>query len=351
MANVAIITGANGLVGSTSVEVFAASGRFDRIIGIDNDQRARFFGSEASTRSVGLKLTETVPFYEHLDADIRDEQAMRRLFETLGSDIGCILHAAAQPSHDWAARDPLTDFSINASATLLLLELTRQHAPEATFIFTSTNKVYGDRPNLIEVEDLGLRFDVPEGHAFHRGIDESMPLSPALHSIFGASKVAADVMVQEYGLYFGMKTGAFRGGCLTGGAHKGAKLHGFLSYLVRCAATDTPYTIIGYGGKQVRDNIHAEDLARVFLTFHDNPRPGSVYNMGGGRFSNCSVLEAIAMCEARTGKAMAIEHENQPRKGDHRWYISDLSAFHRDFPDWQPRFDLDAILDQIFSTW
>jgi CDP-paratose 2-epimerase len=352
MARIALVTGAAGLVGSTSVRAFAASGEFDFVVGVDNDQRAIFFGASASTLSVQHELeAELGAKYLHKSIDIRDLDGMQAIFAEFGSDILCVLHAAAQPSHDWAAKEPLTDFGVNATATVQLLELTRQHAPQAVFMFTSTNKVYGDLPNAMPVIDRGLRFDLPGGHPQFEGIDETMPLSPALHSVFGASKVAADVMVQEYGQYFGMRTAVFRGGCLTGGAHKGAKLHGFLSYLVRCAATDTPYTIIGYGGKQVRDNIHASDLAAAFLCFFRKPSSGAVYNIGGGRMSNCSVLEAVQACERKTGRQMQIHFEEGPRRGDHRWYISDMTRFRTDFPDWQQVWTLDAILDQIFDAW
>src|ERR1017187_3753343 len=260
-----IITGAAGLIGSESVKRFARESF--KVVGIDNDLRQWFFGKEASTLGNRQKLIESIPNYQHHDFDIRDRQAVENLFGQLGKDITLIIHTAAQPSHDWAARDPHADFSVNATATLNLLEATRQFCPEAVFIFTSTNKVYGDAPNYLPLVELEKRWEIKSGHACEPGIPETMSIDQTKHSLFGASKVAADVLVQEYGRYFGMRTVCFRGGCLTGPGHSGARLHGFLAYLMRCAMTGQPYKVFGYKGKQVRDNIHARDLVEAFWAY------------------------------------------------------------------------------------
>lgn len=344
--NIVLVTGSAGLVGSTAVTLFAEGG-FEPV-GIDNDMRARFFGESASTAGNRLQLEEKVPGYRHCDIDVRDRESVERLFQEYGTDVKCVIHTAAQPSHDWAARDPGTDFDINARSTIQLLELTRKYAPEACFLFTSTNKVYGDRPNGLPLVELETRFELESGHAFYEhGIDESMRVDRAVHSVFGASKLAADVMVQEYGRYFGMKTAAFRAGCITGAAHAGAPLHGFLSYLVRCGVEGAEYTILGYRGKQVRDNIHANDLARMFLSFVRAPRAGEVYNVGGGRAIHCSLLEAIALVEDLLGRRMRTRYHDEPRVGDHVWYVSDTRKFRTDYPDWDYRYDLEQILQEI----
>ena len=263
-----------------------------------------------------------------------------------------MIHTAAQPSHDWAAREPFTDFTINANGTLNMLEATRQFAPEAVFIFTSTNKVYGDTPNTLPLDELENRWEIAETHPFFKhGIDETMSIDQSKHSNFGASKVAADILVQEYGRYFGIKTGIFRGGCLTGPNHAGAELHGFLSYLMKCAIEKKHYTIFGYKGKQVRDNIHSYDLITMFDAFYENPRIAEVYNAGGGRFSNCSMLEAIKMSEIITGNRFDFSYTENNRIGDHIWYISDTSKFKNHFPNWQQRFDIQDILHQIFEAY
>jgi len=260
-----------------------------------------------------------------------------------------VIHTAAQPSHDWAASEPLTDFSVNANGTLNLLEATRRHKPEATFIYTSTNKVYGDRPNFLPLVELEQRLELPEDHAYHGGIDTSMPIDNCLHSLFGASKAAADLLVQEYGRYFDMPTVCFRGGCLTGPNHAGTRLHGFLSYLMRCTMTGDPYVVYGYDGKQVRDNIHSADLVNAFAAFHSSPRSAAVYNIGGGRESNCSMLEAIALCEQITGRKLDWTLGETPRIGDHRWWISDLGEFKSDYPGWKLEYDVEAILREIYE--
>src|SRR4051812_10048763 len=298
-----VVTGSGGLVGSETARLFAERGW--EVVGIDNDMRARFFGPEASTSSNLNRLRRDLPGYRHELLDIRDREAVEALFARFGRAIGAVTHAAAQPSHDWAAREPHTDFGVNAVGTLNLLEAARAHAPEAPFVFTSTNKVYGDTPNRLPLVERATRWEVEPGHPFaDRGIDETMSIDGTLHSIFGVSKAAADLMVQEYGRYFGMPTVAFRGGCLTGPAHAGARLHGFLAYLMRCTVSGAQYTVNGYGGKQVRDNLHSADLVDALLAFHRNPRAAAVYNIGGGRFGNCSVLEAIEACERIAGREL-----------------------------------------------
>lgn len=340
----ALITGSAGLIGSEAARFFAGKGY--RIIGIDNDMRQYFFGPEASTAWNNDQLkSELGDTYIYEVADIRDSSIMDRLMGEYRPDI--IIHTAAQPSHDWAAQEPDTDFTVNALGTLIMLEATRKHAPEATFIFTSTNKVYGDRPNFLPLIEQETRWEIDPTHEYANGIDESMSIDQTLHSVFGASKVAADIMVQEYGRYFGLKTGVFRGGCLTGPAHSGAKLHGFLAYLVKCVATGTPYTINGYKGKQVRDNIHAHDLVNMFWHFHQNPRPGEVYNAGGGREANISMLEAIARAEELLGKKANVTYADEARVGDHIWYISNLAKFRSHYPEWKITYDMKATLREL----
>ncbi len=346
--SVAIITGSSGLIGSEAAEFFAKLG-FD-IVGIDNDMRSYFFGPQASTDWRRDALEQRLGTqYTHVDADIRDFDALAKVFERYGKAIELVIHAAAQPSHDWAAREPLTDFGVNATGTLNMLEATRQTNPEAVFIFTSTNKVYGDAPNRLPLVELDTRWEIDPSHPYAGGIPEDMTIDHSLHSIFGASKVAADVMVQEYGRYFDMRTTCMRGGCLTGPNHSGAELHGFLAYLMKCAATNTPYTVFGYKGKQVRDNIHSADLVSAMHAFYQAPRVAEVYNMGGGRFSNCSMLEAIEMCEEITGNEMQWSYSETNRIGDHIWYVSDLSKFQAHYPDWQMQYDVPQILREMYE--
>ena len=346
---VALITGAGGLIGSEAVEFFAD--KFDIVVGIDNNMRQYFFGEKASTDWNRTRLQNTFDNYRHYATDIRDVEALENIFQEYGSSLALIVHTAAQPSHDWAAREPFTDFSVNATGTLNMLEMTRRHAPEAVFIFTSTNKVYGDTPNRLPLVELETRWEIDQNHPyFERGIDEQMSIDHTTHSLFGASKVAADVLVQEYGRYFGMKTAVFRGGCLTGPRHSGAQLHGFLSYLMKCAITGDHYTIFGYKGKQVRDNIHSHDLVNMFWHFYQAPRTGGeVYNAGGARFANCSMQEAIVLCEAITGNKMNYSYSDQNRIGDHIWYVSDVSKFEQHYPGWQFTLGLTPTLTQIFN--
>ena len=343
-----VVTGSGGLIGSESVKWFVEAG-YD-VIGLENDMRARFFGEEASTRPVSLRLAEAYPdAFRWLEMDIRDAEGVARLVAAEAARLELVIHTAAQPSHDWAASDPHTDFGVNAQGTLNLLEAVRHHAPDTPFAFCSTNKVYGDTPNHLPLEEHELRLDLPQDHRYHRGIDTTMSIDGSMHSLFGVSKAAADLMVQEYGRYFEIPTVCLRGGCLTGPDHAGAQLHGFLAYLMRCTVTGEPYTVFGYGGKQVRDNIHSADFVSAMVEFHRAPRTAAVYNMGGGRASNCSMLEAIAMCEEIAGRELAWELVDRPRMGDHRWWISDTSEFAADYPGWKPTYDVPAILREIFE--
>jgi len=344
-----VITGSGGLIGSESVRFFHSKG-FD-VVGVDNDMRAYFFGSEASTSAQVAQLNAHLPRYQHHSIDIRNTEAVDALFRTLGKQVQGIIHTAAQPSHDWAAREPFTDFQINANGTLNMLEATRRHCPEAVFIFTSTNKVYGDAPNRLPLMELPTRWEIDRGHPFQEGIDESMSIDQCKHSLFGASKVAADVLVQEYGRYFGMRTCCFRGGCLTGPAHSGAEMHGFLAYLAKCVVTGKPYKIYGYKGKQVRDNIHSFDLVSAFWHVFQNPRSGEVYNLGGGRHSNCSMLEAITLCEELAGRQLASSYVDENRSGDHIWWISNVAKFQDHYPGWRQSYDLRRTLTEIVQVY
>ncbi len=343
-----IVTGAGGLIGAQAVRHFGP--KADRVIGIDNDMRAYFFGDEASTAWSVNQLGEELSNYEHRALDIRDRDGVLALFAEFSSDIDLVIHTAAQPSHDWAAKEPFTDFDVNAVGTLNLLEATRLNAPNCPFIFTSTNKVYGDTPNRLPLVELENRWELDESHEwFEFGIPEEMTLDNSTHSLFGASKVAADVLAQEYGRYFDLPTGVFRGGCLTGPGHSGAQLHGFLAYLMKCAATGGHYTVFGYEGKQVRDNIHAEDLVSAFEAFANDPKPGEAYNIGGGRHANCSMKEAIALCEEITGKPFNSSYESDNRIGDHIWWVSDIRKFQNHYPDWELKYDIRGILVDIYE--
>jgi CDP-paratose 2-epimerase len=346
---VAVITGSAGLIGAEAARFFASKGL--DVVGIDNDMRREFFGEEASTIWSRRQLEAELRCYRHFDIDIRDQNAVSNLFARYKTNVTVVIHTAAQPSHDWAAKAPFVDFSINANGTLNLLEATRQHSPDACFIFTSTNKVYGDTPNLLPLVEQSTRWELLDEHPYGRnGIDESMSIDQTMHSLFGSSKVAADILVQEYGRYFGMKTVCFRGGCLTGPGHSGAQLHGFLAYLVKCAITDTPYVVFGYAGKQVRDNIHSFDLVNAFWHFYEAPRSGEVYNIGGGRYCNCSMIEAIDKCQDLTDRQMQWSYSETNRAGDHIWWISDIRRFQAHYPGWSMRYDLDAIIREIFEA-
>lgn len=340
----ALITGSGGLIGSEAAKFFAGKG-FE-IVGIDNDMRSYFFGKEASTEWNQHKIQNDLKNqYIHNKVDIRNDEEIKKIFKKHKFDI--VIHTAAQPSHDWAAKEPFTDFSVNATGTLVMLENMRKYSPNAVFIFTSTNKVYGDTPNRLPLIELEKRWELPKDHTFYKGIDESMSIDQTKHSVFGASKVAADVMVQEYGKYFGLNTAVFRGGCLTGPSHSGAELHGFLAYLIKCIYSNKKYTIYGYKGKQVRDNIHSHDLVNAFYHFYQNPRPGEVYNIGGARNSNISMLEAIEKIEKLLNKKANYALSEENRIGDHIWYISDVSKFKSHYPQWDFEYDIDAILKEM----
>lgn len=346
--SLAIVTGSSGLIGSETVRFLVAQGM--DVLGIENDMRARFFGADASTRWMTAQLAQ-LPRFTHHPLDIRDRDGVFQLFAQHGKSIALVVHTAAQPSHDWAARDPFTDFSVNAEGTLVLLEAVRQYCPEAVFIFTSTNKVYGDTPNRLPLLELESRYEIDGAHPYAtHGIDESMSIDGSMHSLFGASKAAADLLVQEYGRYFGLRTAAFRGGCLTGPCHSGAELHGFLAYLVKCAVTGTPYRVFGYQGKQVRDNIHSFDLVSAFWAFFQAPRCGEVYNIGGSRHSNCSMREAISHCERLSGRPLVWTYVDQARAGDHMFWVSDVRKFQSHFPAWQFRYDLEALLEEMVQA-
>lgn len=339
-----LITGSAGLIGSESVRFFAI--RDYQIIGIDNDMRAYFFGREASTEWNRKTLEEEFKDkYVHYKVDIRNNEDIEKIFKRYKFDI--IIHTAAQPSHDWAAKEPFTDFTVNANGTLVLLENFRKYCPDATFIFTSTNKVYGDRSNQLPLIELETRYELPQDHPYYQGIDETMSIDNCKHSLFGASKAAADILVQEYGKYFGLKTGIFRGGCLTGPAHSGAELHGFLAYLIKCVATGRKYIIFGYKGKQVRDNIHSFDFVNMFWHFHQNPRCSEVYNAEGARHANISILEAIQKVEKMLHKKANYEYNETNRIGDHIWYISSVSKFKSHYPSWDFTYDIDMTLEEI----
>jgi len=344
-----IVTGSAGLIGSEASKFFHQQGF--RVIGIDNNMRAYFFGDSASTEWNQQKLESGLENYVHQKADIRDYPSIEKIFSEYSSSIAGVIHTAAQPSHDWAAKEPFTDFGVNATGTLNMLEATRNYCPNAVFIFTSTNKVYGDTPNFLPFVEKETRWEIDPSHPYYEfGIDESMSVDNSKHSIFGASKAAADIMVQEYGKYFGMNTGIFRGGCLTGPAHSGAELHGFLAYLILCAVNNKPYRIFGYKGKQVRDNIHSKDLITCFWEFFKSPRQGEVYNIGGTRVANISMLEAIAMIEEISGYKLNYTILDEARSGDHIWYISDVRKFQKHYPAWELEYDMRRTVTEMIEA-
>ena len=350
---IAIVTGSAGLIGSQAVK-FLQNKDF-RVIGIDNDMRSYFFGDSASTKPNNEALIRDYPNYEHIEMDIRDYTDISNLFAHHGDNIKIIIHTAAQPSHDWAAKEPLTDFSVNATGTVNLLEATRLNCPKATFIFTSTNKVYGDQPNQLRLAESEWRYEYLDGGFNPGSVGENMSIDQCKHSVFGASKVAADIMCQEYARYWDMNIGIFRGGCLTGPDHAGAELHGFLSYLIKCMVNGDHYTIFGYKGKQVRDNIHSWDLVNMFWHYHNDPKPGEVYNAGGGRGNDTSILEAIYKVNElqRVDNLDIWENftvSDEARSGDHQWYISDLTKFKDHYPEWDITISLDEIIKQIYDA-
>ena len=339
-----LVTGSGGLVGSETVKFFCNIGY--NVIGIDNDMRNYFFNT--STKNITNELKTRFKNFTHCNIDIRNKDSLKQLFKKHGENIKCIVHCAAQPSHDWAAKEPHTDFGINAVGTLNLLELTRTFCMKASFIFMSTNKVYGDNPNRLDIKELETRYEIADELS---SIDETMSVDQCKHSIFGASKLAADIMVQEYGQYFGMNTVVFRGGCITGPNHQGAELHGFLSYIVKCIITNQPYKIFGYKGKQVRDNIHSYDLVNAFWNYHKNPKPGAVYNIGGGRNNSLSILETIKLVNNMINKSWSnYEFIDEARSGDHIWYISDLSKFKNDYPEWDITYSIERIIRDIICS-
>ena len=345
MKRTVIVTGSTGLIGSETVRHYATEGA--RVVGIDNDMRAQFFGREASTEPTREDLIKNLAGYEHREIDIRDTAAIDDLFKECGPNIAAVVHSASQPSHDWAARDPQTDFGVNANGTLNLLEAARKFCPETPFVFLSTNKVYGDTPNRLPLRELPKRWEIDAGHEYEAGIPESMTIDQTTHSLFGASKAAADLLVQEYGRYFGLPTVSLRAGCLTGPAHAGTELHGFLSYMMICTVTGRPYRVFGYKGKQVRDNIHSFDLVNAIAEFVRSPRAAEVYNLGGSRHSNCSILEAIELCEKISGRKLDWKYEETNRTGDHIWWISDIRKFRSHYPQWQFRYALAEILSEL----
>lgn len=343
-----LVTGSGGLVGSETVRFYCEKDY--NVIGVDNDMRKYFFGDEASTSWNVEILKKSYPDnYTHYNIDIRDFKEIENLYQKYKFEL--IIHTASQPSHDWAAREPQTDSSVNANGTLNILEGLRKYASDAVFIFTSTNKVYGDTPNYLPLVELETRWEIDKSHKYYeRGIDESMSIDQTKHSLFGVSKVAADVLVQEYGRYFGLKTACFRAGCITGSHHSGAELHGFLAYLAKCILTGKKYFIYGYKAKQVRDNIHSFDLVNAFDHFYRNPRVAEVYNIGGARHSNVSMKEAIDRIEKLTGKKANTEYTDNSRIGDHIWYVSDVAKFQSHFPDWKFKYNIDSILDEIIKN-
>lgn len=342
-----LVTGSTGLVGSEAVIYYSKAGH--EVYGIDNNMREYYFGKDASNSESKKNLIEKWTNYRHFDSDIRNMDEISEIFEKHGP-FDIILHAAAQPSHDWAKKEPMTDFTVNANGTMVLLENFRLKSPNAVFLFTSTNKVYGDAPNSLPLIETGTRYEIKKGHEFENGISENMSIDNSKHSLFGASKLAADIMVQEYGKYFGLKTGIFRCGCITGKSHTGVELHGFLSYLVKCISKGKEYTIFGYKGKQVRDNLHAFDLITAMDEYAKSPRKGEVYNMGGSRHSNVSILEAIRLIESISKKKAKIKISGQSREGDHIWYISDISKFRSHYPNWEYNYDMNMIIKDILKS-
>ena len=347
--NTILVTGSSGLVGSQSVDFF--SSKAQNIIGVDNNMRKKFFGKNSSTSWNKKRLENQYSNFKNKNIDIRNYTELENLFKEYSDSIDLIIHAAAQPSHDWAAKDPITDFSVNANGTLNLLELTRNYSARAVFIFCSTNKVYGDKPNYLPLVELSHRLEIDSDHEYYKfGVPETFEIDNTMHSLFGASKLSADILVQEYGKYFDLKTGIFRGGCLTGPNHSSAELHGFLSYLVNCGIKNISYNIFGYQGKQVRDNLHSSDLVNMFYHFFLNPKYGEIYNVGGQRNNSCSIIEAIEKIDITLGIKIKYKINSDFRKGDHKWWITDMSKFKRDYPQWSQKYNLERILEDIYHS-
>ena len=344
-----IITGSIGLVGSEAVNFFSKKG-FE-VIGIDNNLRKFFFGNDGSTSWLKKKIIKENTRYKHFNVDIRNYQSLEKIFKIYKKNISLIIHCAAQPSHDYGKNFPKIDFDVNASGTLNLLELTKKFCPKSPFIFMSTNKVYGDNPNKLKIIEKKNRYELSKSNKFFKGIDESMSVDDCTHSFFGVSKTYADLIVQEYGKNVGLKTVCFRAGCITGPNHSGAKLHGFLSYLIKKTLSHKKYTIIGYKGKQVRDNLHSYDLINCFWEFYKKPKRGAVYNIGGGRFSNCSILEAIKEIEELTNIRIKKKIIKQNRVGDHVWYITNNKKFKRDYPGWKQKYTTKKIIKELIKKF
>ena len=343
-----LITGSSGLVGSEAVNFFSKKG-FD-VIGIDNNLRKFFFGNDGSTLWVKNKLLKNNKSFKNFNCDIRNYSNLEKIFKKYQKKISLIIHCAAQPSHDYGKNFPIIDFNVNATGTLNLLELTKKHCYDAPFIFMSTNKVYGDNPNNLKIIEQKFRWELKKNNNYFKGIDEKFPIDNCTHSFFGVSKTYADLIVQEYGKNVGLKTVSFRGGCITGPNHSGAKLHGFLSYLVKLSLNKKKYSLIGYKGKQVRDNLHSLDLVNCFWEFFKKPRKGEVYNIGGGRHSNCSIIEALNTVESITDIKIKREIIRRPRVGDHIWYITNNSKFKKHYPNWKQRYNTKKIIEELIET-
>ena len=347
--SIALITGSSGLVGSESVNFFCKKG-FD-VVGIDNDLRKFFFGKDGTTIWMKKKLLKENKNFKAINLDIRNYNSLEKIFKKYKKKISLIIHCAAQPSHDYGKNFPIIDFNVNATGTLNLLELTKIYCPNSPFIFMSTNKVYGDNPNDLKLIEKSKRWELKKNDKYFKGIDESFPIDDCTHSFFGVSKTYADLIVQEYGKNVGLKTVCFRAGCITGPNHSGTKLHGFLSYLVKLSLKKKKYSIIGYKGKQVRDNIHSYDLVNCFWEFYKKPRKGAIYNIGGGRYSNCSIIEALEMVEKLSNTKIKKEYINKSRTGDHIWYISDLRKFKKDYPNWKQKYNTKKIIEELIDSF
>ena len=345
--SIILITGSSGLVGSESVNFFSKKG-FD-VIGIDNNLRKFFFGNEASTNKVKKELLRNNKRFKNYNTDIRNYNGLEKIYKKYKKDISLIIHCAAQPSHDYGKNFPILDFNVNATGTLNLLELTKKYCPDSPFIFMSTNKVYGDNPNKLKIIEKKNRWELKKSDRYFKGIDEKFSIDNCTHSFFGVSKSYADLIVQEYGKNIGLKTVCFRGGCLTGPNHSGAKLHGFLSYLVKVSLTKKKYSLIGYKGKQVRDNLHSYDLVNSFWEFFKRPTKGEVYNIGGGRFSNCSIIEALNLVEDIAKISIKRNLLKKPRVGDHIWYVSNLSKFKKHYPNWKQKYNTKKIIEELID--
>ena len=346
--SIIIITGSSGLVGSESVDFFCKKG-FD-VIGIDNDLRSFFFGKDGSTIWVKKRLIKEHKKFKHHNVDIRNINELKKIFSKYRKNISLVIHCAAQPSHDYGKNYPILDFNVNATGTLNLLEMTKKFCPDSPFIFMSTNKVYGDNPNNLKIFEKSKRWELKKEHPYYKGINENFSIDNCTHSFFGVSKTYADLIVQEYGKNVGLKTVSFRGGCITGPNHSGAKLHGFLSYLVKISISKKEYSLIGYKGKQVRDNLHSRDLVNCFWEFYKKPKYGEIYNIGGGRFSNCSILEALEILEKLKKIEIKKKMVKKNRVGDHIWYISDTKKFRKDYPNWKQKYNTQKIIEELIEN-